>query len=177
MCTPPENGRCYFLELPQETRNQVFKYTAGGCREENDGSENFSFQASRKFMAPVAQLNRETRIQALQVWLETHTIILRSGRAMFYFKDFMAKHNLLDHVRGLYFPSFHWFNPGHTFTGGRHGPPGIYGDTNGDVELMTMCPKLRKVRITLDVTTKYGTYEDSVRCHTVEQFKRRYPLQ
>lgn len=164
-CTPPNNGRSYFLELPKEISNRTLKYTVGDYREPGAGPNRFSIQADSPFQAPVMQLTKATREQA-----ETHTIVLRSVRAMFYFKAFLEKYDIFDHGRGLEFPRFHLLNSGRRFTGGRHGPPGIYGD----VELTTMCPNLMKVEITLHVATRNG---ERVRCHTVDDFKRRYSLQ
>lgn len=168
MCTPPSNGHCYFLSIPQEIRNQILKYTVGDLRGFSDDFDKFSFQSQRPFQAPVSQLTKAIRRQALQIWLETHTIVLRNGNDMFYFREFCEKCKLIEYVRGLEFPSFHFFNPGQGANRGK-----MYSHTNGDVELITMCPNLRKISLTLQPTRYDGR---NVACHTVEEFKARYSL-
>jgi hypothetical protein len=90
---------CRFLDkLPREVRDQIYEYVVGEHQEPNDGLDQSSIQPDHKFIQSICQTNKQIYKEALQVMLETFTIVLRSGRAMFHFNAFIIAHGLLDNI-------------------------------------------------------------------------------
>ncbi|QDS76184.1 hypothetical protein FKW77_008101 [Venturia effusa] len=169
-----QDPKNHLLTLPRELRDQILQPLVGEYREAlTDDDETFTIQTDRKFLPPIFKVCKQLSQESLEVFARTNHFIIRSGRAMKFFKRFIKDHKIQDFVRSLAFPSFHWFNPGQPYPAGRHGPGGTYSLVSGDVVLMQLCTHLQKVRISLDVAM---TMNGDAFAYTVQNFIDRYNL-
>lgn len=148
-----QDPKCPLLALPRELRDSILELVVGEHREAlNDDNETFKINTDRKFLPGIFKVSKQLTQESLDIFVRKNKFVIRSGRAMKFFKRFIEDHQIEEFVRSLEFPSFHWFNPGQTYTANRHGPGGAYSMVSGDVVLMQLCTHLQKVRISLDVS-------------------------
>ncbi|QDS75918.1 hypothetical protein FKW77_002824 [Venturia effusa] len=164
MCTPPSDGSCPFTTIAQEILDKILMYAIrdlSGCCADSD---EFLLEPHQPFQAPISQTSKTIRMQVLQIWLKMHTIILPTRTATCHFRRFCHRYNLFGYVRNLGFPSFY-----SSCLSMRH-------NTNHDVELMKLCPNLRKACITLQITRMEGNQRTAGTCHTITSFRTQYSL-
>jgi hypothetical protein len=101
--------------------------------------------------------------------LEEYTMRIGSGPVMKMLKRFVIQRQLRECVRSLDFPNFHYFSSGALCPAGHR-----FGNVNGDVQVMNLYHKLKKVQFKIECNCMDYDEDDGYicLCHTEEMIKR-----